>query len=247
MHVLQEKLYETFICNCFHQKQSCYPEFPALPKYRLSTASPFILYWLWWRWSYRREKYLQRKFYMQVLDFCLYIFVNTFNLFRFSTFVFINLCSLTSKVFYEQGFPHEILLDNCFECTSEDTSSALNNPLLTFTYDNPIDEVLTPNHLLLRYRLYLEPNNNLFEENERFNYKSNVLRHFRKRRSKTCLWELREHHRVKYRISDSKCNVNDITLIYGEHLPWTFYGNGILESFVVSFDDKQELQISDIS
>ena len=28
----------------------------------------------------------------------------------------------------------------------------LNNPLLTFMYHNPGDEVLTPNHLLLRHQ-----------------------------------------------------------------------------------------------
>ena len=76
----------------------------------------------------------------------------------------------------------------------------LNNRPLTFTYENPNDSVLTPNHLLFGRRMNIESTNakdNNVNICHRYTHIQNLLQKFIKRWENEYLVELREFHKVK--------------------------------------------------
>ena len=101
----------------------------------------------------------------------------------------------------------------------------LNNRLLTFTFENPNDPVLTPNHLLFDRRLNLQVIVSKEEETmyicSRYKHIQNLIEHFTWRWENEYLIELREFHQTKSNKKDKRDNqirnVGDVVLIYEEN------------------------------
>ena len=127
-----------------------------------------------------------------------------------------------------------------------DIEAVLNNRPLTFTYENPEDTVLTPNHLLYGRRLDLESNGNYMDYvdddmNIRYKHITNLLKTFVNRWSHEYLTELREHHKVRGRAVYHTCNVGDVVLIYEENVPRIRYKVGVIQNFKQSRDGVRRI------
>ena len=116
----------------------------------------------------------------------------------------------------------------------------LNNRPLTFTYENPNDPVLTPNHLLFGRRLNLQgisSNEDDVNINSRYKHLENLLQHFIKRWQNEYLLELREFHKSKARNNiEQKCNLGDVVLIHEDNKPRITLKVGVIDSYLPSRD-----------
>ena len=98
-----------------------------------------------------------------------------------------------------------IIRKNCQKCKTlfEKNLRKKRNRPLTFTYENPNDSVLTPNHLLFVRRLIFQVTDYREEENidicSRYKHIQNLIEHFIKRWENEYLIELREFHKTKSR------------------------------------------------
>ena len=107
----------------------------------------------------------------------------------------------------------------------------LNSRLLTFTFENPNDPVLTPNRLLFGRRLNLQVIVSKEEETmyicSRHKHIQNLIEHFTKRWENEYLIELREFHKTKSNKKDKRDNqirnVGNVVLIYEENTSKMMY------------------------
>ena len=120
----------------------------------------------------------------------------------------------------------------------------LNNRPLTFTYENPGDEVLTPSHLLFGRRLELQAPESTtdteIKQETRFDYIQTILRHFWSRWKSEYIYELREHHKQRSKYG-TICEIGDVVLIHEDRMPRAKYKVGIVESFKKSRDGCQRI------
>ena len=116
----------------------------------------------------------------------------------------------------------------------------LNNRPLTFTYEEPGDEVLTPNHLLFGRRLSKHAPDEKFNDEisitHRYDYIQNILNQFWQRWRNEYVLELREHHKSLKHSKVSDCNIGDVVLIHEDKIPRALFKVGIIESFKPSRD-----------
>ena len=125
----------------------------------------------------------------------------------------------------------------------------LNNSPLTFTYENPNDPVLTPNHLLFGRRLNLQVIVSKEEETidvcSRYKHIQNMIEHFIKRWENKYLIELREFHKTKSNKKDKQDNqmpnVRDVVLIHKENTSKMKFKLGITDSFKPSRDGAERI------
>ena len=90
--------------------------------------------------------------------------------------------------------------------------TVINNIPLTFLYDEPAEEVLTPNHLLFCRKINLENiSKSISFNDEHLNKRSqhlrNLLKHFRNRWRTEYFSELRENQNCK--VKDNECKIKE--------------------------------------
>ena len=123
----------------------------------------------------------------------------------------------------------------------------LNNRPLTFTYEIPGDEVLTPSHLTHGRRINTISMNQSEEEHthfeDRFIHLSKILVDFRNRWNKEYLLQLREHFKHKNEKGLDICNKGDIVLVYEPNKNKADFKTGIIESFKPSQDGKKQIAV----
>ena len=121
----------------------------------------------------------------------------------------------------------------------------INNRPLTFMYDEPGEEVLTPNHLLFGRKINLEsygqPENfdvNI-DVNKQYKHLETVLNHFWKRWHQEYLIELREHQRCKAKsIYEQQIYEGDVVFIQEDKMPRARWKMGVVEKLNKSVDNK---------
>ena len=122
----------------------------------------------------------------------------------------------------------------------------LNNRTLTFTYEFPGDEVLTPSHLIHGRRINTISINRREEEHthfqNRFLHLSKILVDFRNRWNKEYLLQLREHFKHKNESLDI-CKKGDVVLVYEPNKKRADFKTGIIESFKPSQDGKKRIAV----
>ena len=124
----------------------------------------------------------------------------------------------------------------------------LNNRPLTFTYEEPGDEVLTPNHLLFGRRLNFqahsnESNSNNINLSSRFEHIQTVLEHFWRRWRNEYVLELREQHKAINHSINNVCEKDDVVLIHEDKVPRATFKVGIVESFKPSRDNQKRVAL----
>ena len=124
--------------------------------------------------------------------------------------------------------------------------TVINNRPLTFLYDEPGDEVLTPNHLLYGRKINLEntsTDDNIEADEENITKKAKhidtLLQHFRNRWRKEYLTELRENQKCKYKNNEHKLiEVGDIVLIHDEKVKRLLWNIAKVDELLKSRDNK---------
>ena len=110
----------------------------------------------------------------------------------------------------------------------------INRPL-TFIYEIPGDEVLTPSYLIHGRRINTILINQSEEEHthfeDRFIYLSKILVNFRNRWNKEYLLQLREHFKYKNEKGLDICDKGGIVLVYEPNKKRADFKTGIFESF----------------
>lgn len=121
----------------------------------------------------------------------------------------------------------------------------INNRPLTFMYDEPGEEVLTPNHLLFGRKINLESHElplNFDVNNDmksQYNQLETILNHFWKRWHQEYLIELREHQRCNANnIYQQQIYEGDVVFIHEEKMPRATWKMGVVEKLNKSIDNK---------
>ena len=124
----------------------------------------------------------------------------------------------------------------------QEIETVINNRPLTFTYEEPAEEVLTPSHLVYGRRINLHSNDLELPDEEnlpsRLKYLKGIQKNFWLRWKSEYLTELREHHHAK---STEKvlCNVGDLVLIQDDpKIPRLLLRMGVVEKIHPSRDNK---------
>ena len=105
--------------------------------------------------------------------------------------------------------------------------SVINCRPLCYTYSDEVDEVLTPSHLVIGWRLILRQNNyptEIYEDsprtlNHRVTYLNTLLPDYKKRWITEYLTDLREFQRSNNRVLAKQLKIGDIVLIEEDGLP----------------------------
>ena len=117
-----------------------------------------------------------------------------------------------------------------------EVEGVLNSRPLCHIYDDNIDDVITPSHLLFGRRLLSPSYENVTPENicfstesvaKRAQFINTLLEHFWKRWSKEYLTELREHQNCRNKIPDKQVQVGDVVLIH-DNLPRNRWKMGLV-------------------
>ena len=118
---------------------------------------------------------------------------------------------------------------------------------MTFAYEFPGDEVLTPSHLIHGRRINTISINRREEEHTHFENRllhlSKILVDFRNRWNKEYLLQLREHFKHKNEKGLDICNKGDIVLVYKPNKKRADFETGIIESFKPSQDGKKRIAV----
>ena len=119
----------------------------------------------------------------------------------------------------------------------------INNRPLTFLYDKPAEEVLTPNHLLYGRKINLENiSKSISLNNEDLNKRSqhihNLLEHFRNRRRTEDLTKLRENQNCKVKDHDCKIKEGDVVIIHDAKNSRALWSVAKVERVLLSKDNK---------
>ena len=148
------------------------------------------------------------------------------------------------KVILNAKLTYEELLTALYEI-----EAILSNRPLTFTYETPGDQVLTPNHLIFGRRLNLiadkeQPTTNLSFA-IRYKHVNHILEHFWKRWRTEYVTELREHHKCQRakNLMNDVCNIGDVVQIHKDKTPRITFKVGVIEDFKQSRDSKRRVAI----
>ena len=111
----------------------------------------------------------------------------------------------------------------------------LNSRPLCHIYDDHIEDVLTPSHLLFGRRLLTEPagydheiNSNSEDICKRARYVKTILNHFWRRWSIEYLTELREHHVCHKSIPEKQIKKGDVVIVHQDKLPRSQWKMGLI-------------------
>lgn len=123
------------------------------------------------------------------------------------------------------------------ECT-------LNCRPLTYEYNEVGEEVLTPSHLLHGRRIMSIPDEVIepadvmeVDINSRFRYLNVKLAHFWNRWHKEYLTDLREHHRLKGKVSGPTIKIGDVVLVLEENKRRNKWKIGVIKSEIKGRDN----------
>ena len=126
-----------------------------------------------------------------------------------------------------------------------EVESTLNSRPLTYDYDNPGKEVLTPAHLMFGRRLTTLPKAPEEEEKEgelscrrRYRYVNERLRHFWKRWQREYLTDLRESHDSNSTKTVRKPNKGDVVIVYEEGTKRNTWKMAVVEGLIQGKDNK---------
>ena len=132
------------------------------------------------------------------------------------------------------------VIQKCTKCSKFDSKAFKLLPAilaLCHIYDDDIDDVLTPSHLLFGRLLLTEsvenvsPENTSEEVSRRTKYIHTILQHFWRRWSFEYLTELREHHNCHKSVPEKQIKLGDVVLIH-DKLPRNRWKMGlVLELF----------------
>ena len=121
----------------------------------------------------------------------------------------------------------------------------INNRPLTFSYEEPGDQVLTPNHLLFGRKINLVASNSSDEEvqndvHKRYKHLNNIIDHIKNLWLSEYVTALRESHKSSNAKSYSNfiINENDVVLIYDPKKPRIAWNMGVIQEFIKSKDGK---------
>ncbi|XP_065654791.1 uncharacterized protein LOC136081405 [Hydra vulgaris] len=122
----------------------------------------------------------------------------------------------------------------------QEIETVINNRPLTFVYNEPCVEALTPNHLVFGRKLNLNgvnsDSNIEHDLNKRYNHLQTVLEHFIKRWKSEYLTELREFHKSKRSIGSVQINIGDIVLIEEDKKSRLLWKTAKVEKILASSD-----------
>ena len=122
----------------------------------------------------------------------------------------------------------------------QEIETVINNRPLTFVYNEPCVEALTPNHLVFGRKLNLNGVNsgsNIEHDlNKRYNHFQTVLEHLIKRWKSEYLTELREFHKSKRSIGSVQINIGDIVLIEEDKKSRLLWKTAKVEKILASSD-----------
>lgn len=126
-----------------------------------------------------------------------------------------------------------------------EVEGTLNNRPLTYSYDEPEAEVLTPSHLILGRRLTMLPDNVIEEDDwkeddskKRFKYLSVKLAHFWLRWQREYLADLREFHKVKRLDKRPILKKGDVVIVDGEGKKRGTWKTAVVESVIRGNDNE---------
>ena len=121
--------------------------------------------------------------------------------------------------------------------------AVINNRPLTFLYDEPGDEALTPNHLLFRQKINFEASDDKVpietDVGNCYIYLQSIIYHHWKRWRTEYLTELREHHKVKKGLGEPDIEIDDVVIIEEEKQPRQNWRMGVVQVFVKSRDNMR--------
>ena len=121
--------------------------------------------------------------------------------------------------------------------------SVVNSRPLCYVYDNSIEEVITPSHLLLDRRVLTRLDSDFNENNmdcnalsRRLHYLQTLIVHYWNRWRPKHLSELRERHKLTNVIPDRQIKLNEVVIIEETHVPRSRWKIGQVEEFITSKD-----------
>jgi len=115
---------------------------------------------------------------------------------------------------------------------------------LSFLYENPGDEPLTPNHLLFGRKINFETiayekyKDEDFDIDARNIYLNQILNHYWERWRSEYITELHEYHKSKKGLKDPDDKADDVVILQDDKLPRALWRIGIIKSIVKSKDNK---------
>ena len=123
-----------------------------------------------------------------------------------------------------------------------EVEATLNSRPLTYDYDSPNDEVLTPAHLMYGRRLTSLPESQEVEEdiscNRRYMYVNERLQHFWKRWHREYLTDLRESHDCTAKKTAKEPKVGDVVIVFDEGAKRNSWKMAVIEELVPGKDNK---------
>ena len=137
-----------------------------------------------------------------------------------------------SKVGYEQ-----------LQTLLAEIQTLLNNRPLTFLYDEPAEEVLTPNHLLFGRKINLEnisksSSFNKEDLNKCSQHLHNLLEHFKNRWRTEYLTELRENQNCKVKDHEREIKEGYVVIIHDDKKSGALWSVAKVENILLSKDNK---------
>ena len=125
-----------------------------------------------------------------------------------------------------------------------EVESTLNNRPLTYNYEEPEEEPLTPSHLIYGRRINTMPDevvesadDRQIDHNARFRYLSVKLAHFWNRWRREYLADLREYHNNKSGSGGRSVEIGDVVIVSEEESRRNKWKMGVVESLVRGRDD----------
>ncbi len=123
-----------------------------------------------------------------------------------------------------------------------EVEATLNSRPLTYDYDNPSEEVLTPAHLIFGRRLTTLPESREVEEDigckRRYRYVNERLEHFWRRWHKEYLTDLRESHDCNANKAAKEPKVGDVVVVFEDGAKRNSWKMAVIERLIRGKDNK---------
>ena len=123
-----------------------------------------------------------------------------------------------------------------------EVEATLNSRPLTYDYDNPGEEVLTPAHLIYGRRLTSLPESPEVEDdigcNRRYRYVTERLQHFWKRWRREYLTNLRESHDCNAKKVVKEPKVGDVVIVYEDGVKRNSWKMAVIEDLIQGKDNQ---------
>ena len=123
-----------------------------------------------------------------------------------------------------------------------EVEATLNSRPLTYDYDTPGEEVLTPAHLIYGRRLTSLPQSPEVEDdigcNRRYRYVTERLQHFWKRWRREYLTDLRESHDCNAKKVVKEPKVGDVVLVYEDGAKRNSWKMAVIEDLIQGKDNQ---------